>query len=175
MLFFSWNKSKETREATKSKKQGSKIEQKGKKIRKEARKKEQEREKERERERQRKRKWKKGRRRLRKTKGDTENKTKRPFLGGKQFVYSKQTKERKTKQTTKIKNKEGLGPSEVATSPKKEWKTRKKGTKKQEKTKIPKKIELFSCQAKFFVFTFGGSKISLFWQLGQKGRTTKTL
>ena len=51
------------------------------------------------------------------TKGDTEKQTKMPFFKGKNKVFcSKQRQEENNKktQTKATKNKEGLGPSEVA-------------------------------------------------------------
>ena len=100
MLFFSWNKSKETRERNKKTKTRKQNEAK-KKEKQEGRKKKHKREAEKEEVK------KRGEKRLRRNKGrHWKNKQKCPYLGGKNRHFSVGSKQRKGKKKTK--NKEGL-------------------------------------------------------------------
>ena len=124
---------------------------------------ERERERERKRERDRERKSEKGRPKKAKEKQreTLKNKQKCPFSRGGTGFLLLEAKEGQRK-NKKTKNKEGLGPSEVG---------KKKNKKSEKTTKTYPKNELFSYQS---VLSFWqGSKISLFWQLGQKARTQK--
>ena len=101
-----------------------------------------------------------------------------PFSRGKTGFFSTTSKERKGKKN-KTKNKGGGfiakwgGPSGHLTWNKKRKKKKKKTRNKHNNTPPPQKKKKLSIISRFFFFWWV-SKISLFWQLGQKARTQKT-